>query len=37
MKIKTARKILDAYYKIDVEENNIKEDTTASAYTETQR
>lgn len=34
---KTARKILDAYYKIDVEENNIKEDTTASAYTETQR
>ena len=34
---KTARKILDAYYKLDIEEDSVKENTTASAYTETQR
>lgn len=34
---KTARKLLDAYYKLDIKEDNVKENTTASAYTETQR
>lgn len=34
---KTARKILDAYYKLDIKEDQIKEDTSASAFTETQR
>ena len=33
---KTARKILDAYYDLDIEEDKIEENTTASAYTETQ-
>lgn len=34
---KAARKILDAYYKLDIKEDQIKEDTSASAFTETQR
>ena len=34
---KTARKILDAYYELDIQEDEIEENTTASAYTETQR
>ncbi len=34
---KTARKILDAYYKLDTNEEELNEDTTASAYAETQR
>lgn len=34
---KTARKILDAYYKLDIKENEIKENTSASAFIETQR
>ena len=34
---KTARKILDAYYKLDIKDDDVKEDTSASVYTETQR
>lgn len=34
---KTARKILDAYYNLDIQEDKIEENTKASAYTETQR
>lgn len=34
---KTARKILDVYYKLDIKDDNVEEDTTASAYAETQR
>lgn len=34
---KAARKILDAYYNLDLENSNIKEDTQASIYTEEQR
>ncbi len=34
---KTARKILDVYYNIDIKADNVKENTSASAYTETQR
>lgn len=34
---KTARKILEAYYNIDTNDNSEKENTKASSYTETQR
>lgn len=34
---KTARKILDAYYKLDIKDDDVEEDTSASVYTETQR
>lgn len=34
---KTAKKILDAYYNLDTKEDKAKENTKASAYTETQR
>ena len=34
---KTARKILEAYYKIDTNDNSEKENTKASSYAETQR
>ena len=34
---KTARKILNAYYKLDIKDDDVTEDTSASAYTETQR
>ena len=34
---KTARKILEAYYNIDTNDNSEKENTKASSYAETQR